>query len=420
MKAERAYRIIAEKYLHAKTFKDVVVPDSLMKLLRFTFTEEEAEIVAHLGLAMKSVNTIAKAVNRPVEDINPILASLAERMLIIGLTKRKVPLYGLLNFYPGLYEAQMVLSERKMREGDDGAFYKEFARLFKDFWEELFAWMRTKPGFADRYQILGTPLGRIISIEEAIDASPGLGILSYSTDKFSEMADRARRSICQIDVCTCRQEMHLLDKTCSRVDKPTSVTCTLTGTVAEAAIKSGMARRISKEQFIESRMQAGELGLVAMTDDTVDPLLICTCCDCCCSILRVLKDFNSPNTWAQSHFEAVIDREKCKGCKTCAKACPMDAIKVGKDKKAVVDYARCIGCGVCVVKCDKQKAITFKTRKIHKPPVDNLVEFWMRRYFQLKGREENFLPKLTLGATRALSRINPIHLTGPRARPLMK
>ena len=420
MNTSSAYRVIAEKYLHTKTFKEVVIPDSLMRLLRFMFTEEEAEIIAKLGLAMKSVRTIAKAVNRPVEEINPILASLAERMLIIGFTKRKVPLYGLLNFYPGVYEAQMVLSETKMREGDEGAFYKEFARLFKDFWEELFAWMRTKPGFADRYQILGTPLGRIISIEEAIDASPGLGILSYPTDKFSEMADRAKKSICKIDVCTCRQELHLLDEECSRVDKPTSVTCTLAGTVAEAAIKAGAARRISKEQFIESRMQAAELGLVTMTDDTVDPLLICTCCDCCCSILRVLKDFNNPNTWAQSHFEAVIDREKCKGCKICAKACPMDAIKVGKDKKAVVDYARCIGCGVCVIKCDTQKAIAFKTRKIHKPPVDNLVEFWVRRYFQLKGREENFLPKLTLGATRALSRINPIHLTGPRARRLMK
>ena len=420
MNTSSAYRVIAEKYLHTKTFKEVVIPDSLMELLRFIFTEEEAEMVAKLGLAMKSVKSIAKAMNRPVEEINPILASLAERMLIIGLTKRKVPLYGLLNFYPGLYEAQMVLSEAKMREGDDGAFYKEFARLFKDFWEELFAWMRTKPGFADRYQILGTPLGRIISIEKAIDASPGLRILSYPTDKFSEMADRAKKSICQIDVCTCRQEIHLLDEECSRVDKPTSVTCTLTGTVAEAAIKAGAARRISKEQFIESRMQARELGLVAMTDDTVDPLLICTCCDCCCSILRVLKDFDNPNTWAQSHFEAVIDRRECKGCRTCAKACPMDAIKMGKGKKAVVDYARCIGCGVCVVKCDKQKAISFKTRKIHRPPVDNIVEFWMRRYFQLKGREENLLPKLTLGATRALSRINPIHLTGPRARRLMK
>ena len=48
------------------------------------------EIVAHLGLAMKSVKKIARTVNRPVEDVDPILASLAERMLIVGLTKRKV------------------------------------------------------------------------------------------------------------------------------------------------------------------------------------------------------------------------------------------------------------------------------------------------------------------------------------------
>ena len=75
-----------------------------------------------------------------------------------------------------------------------------------------------------------------------------------------------------------------------------------------------------------------------------------------------------------------------------------------------------IGCGGCVVKCDEQKAISFKPRKIHKPPVDNIVEFWVRRNFQLKGREEDFVPKLTLGATRALARINPVHITGPRAR----
>ena len=123
MNPSRAYQTISEKYLHTKTFKDVVIPDSLGKLLRFMFTEEEASLVAQLGLGMKSVKKIAKAVNRPVEDVDPILAALAERMLIIGLTKRKVPMYGLLNFYPGLYEAQMVLSETKMREGDDGAFY---------------------------------------------------------------------------------------------------------------------------------------------------------------------------------------------------------------------------------------------------------------------------------------------------------
>ena len=416
MSTSKAYQIIAEKYLHTKTFTDVVIPDSLFKLLHFLYTEEEAEIVAQLGFAMKSAKTIAKAVNRPVEEVEPILATLAERILIIGFSKKKISMYGLLNFYPGMYEAQMVKSEKDMREGDEGVFYKEFARLFKDFWEEFFAWMTTKPAFAEKYQILGAPLGRIISVEKAIDASPGLGILSYPSDKFSEMAERAKKSICTIDVCTCRQEMSLLDKSCKRVPSPTAVTCTLTGKVAEAAIKSGAGRRLSKEEFLDARTQAGELGLVAMVDDTIDPLLVCTCCDCCCSVLRVLKDFNNPNTWAQSHFEAVIEREKCKGCKTCAKACPMDAITVGKDKKAVVDYARCIGCGVCVTKCDKQKAISFKTRKLHQLPLDNMVEFWARRYFELKGREHQFMPKLTIGAVRVASKFNPIHLTGPRAK----
>lgn len=415
MNAEGAYRTLAEKYLHAKTFKEVAIPDSLLRLVRFLFTEEEAEVVAHLGLGLKSVKRIAKSIGRPVEEVNPILASLAERVLIIGLTKSKVPLYGLLNLYPGLYEAQMVLSESEKGEGRTGMFYPEFARLFHAFWEELFGWLRKNPRVAERYQILGTPVGRILSVEEAIDAAPGVGILSYPTDKFSEMAERAKKSICEISVCTCRQEMRLIGRTCSRVERPTSVTCTLTGTVAEAAIKAGVGRRISKEEFLEARRRASEKGLVAMSDDTVDPLLICSCCDCCCTILRVLKSFNKPNALTQSHFEAMIDRRKCVGCKTCAKACPMAAIRVGKDRKARIDYARCIGCGVCVIKCDKEKAISLQTRKIHKPPVDNLAEFWLRRFFEVKGREEGLLPRLTLGATRVLSRVNPIHLTGPRA-----
>ncbi len=418
MQASSAYQVLAAKYLHTKTFSNVVILDSFIKLLTYTFTEEEAEIVSNLGFAVKNVKAISKKINRPAEEIEPILKSLADRVLIVGLTNKKVPLYGLLNFYPGIYEAQMVMSEVNMRDGNDGAFYKEFARLFKDFWDEFFAWMRNDQEFAEKYQILGVPLGRIISIEQAIEATPGLGILTYPTDKFSEMADRAKKSIAHIDVCTCRQEIDLLGEKCKKVPSSASVTCTITGIAAEGAIKAGMATRMSKEEFIEARMQAGEMGLVAMVDDTIDPLLVCSCCDCCCSILRVLKKFNRPNMWAQSHFEAEVDTEKCTGCKKCETACPMDAIIVKDDKKAGVDYAKCIGCGVCVIKCDKNKAVTFRERKVHKPPCDNMAEFWVRRYFEIKNKEDNLFPKLTLGATRVLSKINPVHITGPRARKL--
>ena len=94
----------------------------------------------------------------------------------------------------------------------------------------------------------------------------------------------------------------------------------------------------------------------------------------------------------------------------------MDAVAVGENKKAVVDYIRCVGCGVCVIKCEKQKAMSLRQREDHKPAFDNTAEYWLRRYFELKGKEDNLMPRFALGATRVISKISPIHFTGPRAR----
>ena len=419
MQVSNSYKIMADKYLHKKTFKDVITLDSFYKLLQYMFTEEEAEIVSHLSFAMKTPKAIAKMANLPEEKVRPILESLADRVLIIGFSREKSPRFGLLNFYPGLYEAQMVMSERNMREGDDGAFYRGFVRLFVEFWDDFFAYMRENPELSEKYQILGAPNGRIISVEKAIEATPGLAVGSYPTDKFSEMAERAKKSICEINVCTCRQEMHLIGHECKKVPSPTDVTCTITGIMAEGAIKQGFGRRLSKEEFLEKREKAADMGLIAMLDKVKDPLLVCTCCDCCCSVMRVIKQFNSPNFYMQSNFEAVTDSTKCIGCKTCEKACSMDAISVGENKKAVVNYTRCIGCGICIIKCNK-KALTLRQRKDHKPAMDNVAEFWIKRYFELKGKQDNFLPRFAMGATRVLSKISPIHLTGPRARSLGK
>lgn len=47
---------------------------------------------------------------------------------------------------------------------------------------------------------------------------------------------------------------------------------------------------------------------------------------------------------------AEVDMEKCKGCNTCEKVCPVIAIKV-ENKKAVVNAERCRGCGACEQRC---------------------------------------------------------------------
>lgn len=49
----------------------------------------------------------------------------------------------------------------------------------------------------------------------------------------------------------------------------------------------------------------------------------------------------------------ILDPDKCKGCVTCMKRCPTEAIRV-RNGKASVLYERCIGCGECVRLCPHQ------------------------------------------------------------------
>ena len=52
-----------------------------------------------------------------------------------------------------------------------------------------------------------------------------------------------------------------------------------------------------------------------------------------------------------NYFHTVfLDADKCKGCVTCMKRCPTEAIRV-RNGKASVFYDRCIGCGECVRLC---------------------------------------------------------------------
>lgn len=49
----------------------------------------------------------------------------------------------------------------------------------------------------------------------------------------------------------------------------------------------------------------------------------------------------------------MLDSNKCKGCVSCMKRCPTEAIRV-RDGKAKVIYERCIGCAECVRVCPHQ------------------------------------------------------------------
>jgi electron transport complex protein RnfB len=374
MNTTENYTTLAENILRVNKFEEIVIPDSLIDLLTFLYTDEEIEIVAQLASGAKSAKAVSKNIHRPVDEVAPILKSLTERVLLWGFDKG-VSLYGIIPFYPFFYDAQMLRCDQRRREGDhsEDEYYKEFIRLFKVFLDEFYIWI-TQQDYAKDYKLFGVPFGRIISVEESIEVS--LGVMAYPSDRYSEIVERSKKSLALVSVCTCRHGMELLGKGCGRERN----TCSAMGVAAESAIKYGFARRVSKEEFLDAKLRATEQGLVHMMDDTKDPMIVCSCCGCCCEVLSMLKKFSTPNQCTRSNFEAVIDTENCVGCKACAKICPMDAINL-IEKKAVIDYGRCIGCGVCVPKCNKNN-ISLKYREKKSTPADSLPELLLSNYYK--------------------------------------
>ncbi len=59
---------------------------------------------------------------------------------------------------------------------------------------------------------------------------------------------------------------------------------------------------------------------------------------------------------------AQVDTDKCKGCRTCERVCPVLAIKV-VDRKAVVDPERCRGCANCEQRCPDYAVTMIKREK---------------------------------------------------------
>jgi len=391
------HRALAEKFMYRGVWDENFLPDSLLALVRFVYSEEEAAAVLTLGVTPLPAAIIARRLHRPLSEVSPLLRRLADRCCIARIRVKGVSLYGFLPMAPGVFEAQMS-------RGEDTPYTRRFAELFEQFYEEFFNWLKPRVERKD------LRFGRIIPIEQSIAATPGLGVLALPTDRYSEAVDR-NRSFCLMHACSCRHERELIGKGCGR---PKDV-CSAMGALADFAVDNGLGRRVSRQEFLEAKQRAAAAGLVNLADNLRDPMQMCSCCGCCCGALRILTQFNIPSIIAQSHFVAEIEAKKCRGCRSCERICPMQAIRV-KRKKAVLDPARCIGCGLCVLQCDKNRAIHLREREAYLPPAETLGDYALSRFLEVKGLNSALAQSLSLGVGRLIARVSPVHLTGPKYR----
>ncbi len=292
-----------------------------LRILKQLFTKEEASLALSLVLMLEPVEAIAKRANKDPKEIEPILIEMGVKGLILHVKREGFNTFMLLHFVVGIWEYQV---NRLTKE------------LIKDFNEYVPYLMK------DMYKHKTQQL-RVVPVGESVNTE--LNIMDY------EQVENIIKSQSKILVapCICRKEHEIMDKGCGKLIE----TCLVFGSGAYMYESRGIGRTISHEQALDIAKKAVKQGLVPQPSNSKKPINICFCCDCCCQILKNIKNLEEPAKVVSSNFQSVVDEDECAGCQACEEICPMDAIEMNeKDIVAMVNIDRCIGCGLCVTACE--------------------------------------------------------------------
>jgi uncharacterized Fe-S center protein len=154
--------------------------------------------------------------------------------------------------------------------------------------------------------------------------------------------------------CSCRTKY-------KRCDKPIEV-CFLLNDAADKAVNRGEARYILLNEAIQKLKIANESGLIHLTIYNPEQHIfaLCSCCDCCCHDLQIMKVYKRPDFIAHSDYIVDVDTAKCINCGKCVNRCVFGA----QVKNNSIEYHRdyCYGCGLCLTTCPTS-AISLILRK---------------------------------------------------------
>jgi electron transport complex protein RnfB len=325
-----------------------------LRILRRLFTPEEAELALHLSLIAEEPRVIAHRAKIPVEEAARRLDEMDQKGLIFSLhPEGKPPLYQAEQFIVGFWEGQVNKLERE---------------LVQDFEEYL-------PTYVDHNLWEKAPQLRTIPVGESIDQQTE--VMAYEQ---AEAMVRAEK-VFAVANCICRQELRLLGEGC---DKPLE-SCMSFGVAAKHALHTGRARAISQEEALTILRKAEEAGLVLQPANARHPLFICTCCGCCCGVLRSMKLHPKPASIVSSAFVAALNAETCAGCGTCETRCQMEAVYL-EDGQAALDLDRCIGCGLCVTTCSTGSLSLVRKPEAEQPHVPKDIVETTIKVGQARGK----------------------------------
>ena len=150
------------------------------------------------------------------------------------------------------------------------------------------------------------------------------------------------------------------------------------GIFADFYLENGNARRITVEEALEHYRNCDKEGNVIEVLNTNNVEVMCSCCPCCCGVLKALKFFGGPGAKTAANYLAKLDGASCTGCGLCEKRCPMGAVKADANGQYILHPDKCIGCGLCASACPSG-ALTINRKDesdLYYPPENSVIELY--------------------------------------------
>ena len=290
-----------------------------LALLQKLFTEDEAAFFLEMSPMLEAPETVAARLGRDVDETGRIMEEMAAKGLLFRLKKGGRAKYAAIPYVVGIFEFQLNRMDKDTAAKMETYFHEAFGKTI---------------------QANKTPLMRTVPVNREVSAK--LPVAPYD-DVIAIL--EAQKTIA-VAPCICRKTAELVDKGC---DKPREA-CLLFGSHADYYVDNKMGRYISLDEAKAVAERSEKQGLVMQPFNSQKAGGMCSCCGCCCGILRSLKLQPNPADSVQSNYFAAVLEDACTGCEACLDRCQMDAIAMADDI-AHIDRNRSIGCGLCVTTC---------------------------------------------------------------------
>ena len=275
-------------------------------------SDDEADIAIAAGLRKeRTAEYLAKKVGKTVEEIKPAL----DNLVYYGIFRRTYDeklgedVYFMQIFAPGILEMMVNNKELMAAHPEVGRAFEEYTRVRMEL---------LGPVLPQGYGLM-----RVIPVESAIKDIPGVSDyerLSYYLNKYDTFS---------VSPCSCRASRTSIGDGCGHLDEDM---CVQMGKGAEHYIRSGRARKITREEAMEIILRAEENGLmhdIPNIEEVGDSAAICNCCACACFGLRAGLMFGARDA-IRSTFVAEVAAAKCVACAQCVETCPGNALRPGQ------------------------------------------------------------------------------------------